>query len=251
MTRDAVRLRRRGGRWVKDAPRTSAAAVAVPPVPEHLRGARRTGGRWVAPGADLAGRGSTWRHVSRRTWLLVMPVAGILAASSYQVRPLIADIGNARTRDATQLLDRKDELRARADAWQNEIQATTAELDTLHAPMIAFHQALHDSLLQMRAEQAQPITYGQLDSLRALRDRLAAEAWEARTEYWNRASVLSNLEAMQGALRDSIDRIERLALAMPSRVPEARKRGMTLGSVATYVGYVVAPVLGFMWAHSS
>jgi len=251
MTADGVTLKRRGGRWVKHTVSESSPALNLPPLAVHLRGARRLGGRWVPRGSGTDDRPSVWRHLGHRLWLLVMPLVGIMAAHSYHVRPAIADIEAARVSGRTQLLDRKDDLRLRIDGWHNEIQALTAEVDTLHAPRLAFHQAVHDSLLRLREGQALPLTADQLDSLRALRDQLRVEMLAARAAYWSRASVLGNLAAMQVALQDSIDTIRRLALVMESPSPAPPKRGLTLRSVATYVGYAVAPVLGFMWAHSS
>ncbi len=251
MTANGVRLRRRGGRWVRQAVGETPPAAGSPAVPERLRGARRRGGRWVTRGSEVTGRWSVGSHVGRRLWLVAMPLVGMVAAHSYDVRPAIADIDAARVMGRTQLMNGKDDLRVQVDLMQNEIQALTAEIDTLHAPLITFHQAVHDSLLRMRASQVTPLSMDELDSLRALRDRLAGEVLAARAEYWNRTSVLGNLRAMQAALQDSIDAIARQALAMESADRPVRKRGLTLRSVVTYVGYAVAPVLGFMWAHNS
>ncbi len=255
VAKEGVRRVRRSGRWVTQRVSDERSAPPAParPVPAHMRGARRSGGRWVPPSETYADRHRAGRWILSRWWLLVVPFLGVMWANSSYVRPVVADIDSALARERSEVLDHQDEARSRRDLLQSEIHAITTEIDTLYQPMVSFHQALHDSLVQMRHEQeSRPqVTQATVDSLLFLRSELAAEAQELRRDYWSRSSVLANLDAWQGALRDSMEMIEARALAMEEETEEPEPRGLTIRSVATRVGYVLAPILGYLWVQDS
>ena len=254
MAKEGSGFRRRGGRWVADDPAKHPATDldALAESNERLRGARRAGGRWVASGTEVVERHRILRGIISRLWLLAVPLIGILWANSSYVRPDLVDMDSAGSKSRASMLDHKDEIRVQIDALQTQVQTISAEIDTLHQPMIAFHQTLYDNLMNQRRERdAEPrITQATLDSLAAVRLRLATETESLQADYWNHASTLANLAAWQASLRDSIDIVEQQALAMETESQE-EEEGRSLRTVVTRAGYILAPVLGYMWARDS
>jgi hypothetical protein len=247
--------RRHRGRWVRTdelaAKTPQRRAAAARPLPGGPR--RRVSGRWLPVGRPGGERGGALRTVARRFWLLLIPLVGITYVNSAHVRPVVSEYKSQANLHRKAILDEQDRLKQMAGAVQSEIQTISAEIDTLHGPELRLHQAMYDDLLRTQSEfdRSEKITSQDLDSLRAVRNRLHAEAETLQLQYQNHASILDNLEALRGALRDSLASRERQLAAHEELDDTARDGSLGLKSMVKTAGMVVAPVLGFLWAHSS
>ena len=250
---DRSEFTRRQGRWVrKDELERKAKDLgehARKPLPGEPR--RRVNGRWL-PVGNVDSRHGVLRAVARRFWLLIIPLIGITYANSAYVRPVVSEYESRANQHRKVVLDEKDRLLQMTSALQTRIQEVSSEIDTLYAPEIAYYQSIHDDVMRQYNDfqRSEKVTQKDLDSLRAERDRVRAEARALQNEYRNHASILENLQAFEGALHDSLMQRER-QLAANQVVEEESEGGISLKTVVRNAGFVVAPVLGFLWAHGS
>ncbi len=253
MTREGSRLRRRGGRWVQGTdPQLGAQQLK-----RELRKAekstavRRAGGKWVPDGEQHRERRRVLRAVGTRLWLLFIPFIGILWANSYYVRPEVEDLRSVSNRSRGATLDQQDGIRAMITDLQSEIHTISTELDTLYYPEINFHESLLSNVRQMRTEHARVhVTVAEIDSLRRAHDELTLVVDEFAVGQAGQDAILSNLDAWQAALQDSVAGLDR-QMALAAAQPREKKASSSIGRVAARVGFVVAPVLGLLWAHGS
>lgn len=250
---DRPEYTRRRGRWVRtDELKRKANDLgeqARAPLPGAPR--RRANGKWLPIGEDRPRRGAL-RAIARRFWLLIIPLIGITYANSAYVRPVVSEYESRANRHRKEVLDEKDRLLQMASALQTQTQEVSADIDTLYAPEIAYYQNIHDDVARQYDEfkRSEKVTQEDIDSLRAERDRVRRQARALRNEYQNHVSILENLQAFEGALHDSLAERER-QLALNQVEEGETDGGISLKSVVRNAGFVVAPVLGFLWAHGS
>lgn len=188
-----------------------------------------------------------------RTILILALPLGFLWAHDSRVRPILTEIDAAQAAENRQLRGQRDALQAEMSQLRWERASIQATLDTLYLPAIRQRQALCDSLRAMREEQVRrpAVTQAQVDSLEAAHDQLVCQVADLQGGHWTRVSTLNNLDSWQRALRDSMICAEQRELARQTVAVVPPKRGITLRSVVTHIGYAVAPVLGYLWVHDS
>jgi hypothetical protein len=193
------------------------------------------------------------RWVGERAIFVLVPAIGFLWADGSRVRPIVTEIDATRILECGQLKTEKNGLQAEMSELRWERVSIRAALDTLYLPAIAQRRALCDSLRAMREDHVRrpTVTQAQVDSLNAVHDQLALQVTDLQEAHWTRVSVLNNLDSWQYALRDSIMCVGQRALAQRDEPGTLPKKGFTVRSVLTHIGYVVAPMIGYLWVRES
>jgi len=169
-------------------------------------GARRFGGRWVREGQQYQERFKGVRMIFGRFWYLLVPFLGIMCANDSYVRPVTEDVKSVKNKERAVLLDQKDDIRAQVSTIQTETQTVSDEIDTLYAPQIEFYEVILDSLIQRRSiyDRELPLTRAKVESLRTVRDGIAAELAQLASQFQDRKETLANLEVWHATMVDSI-----------------------------------------------
>jgi len=192
---------------------------------------KRFGGRWVREGEQYEDKNRIARLIFSRFWYLLVPFIGIMYAHAAYVRPDLEDIKNTKNLERKALLDEQDDIRASVSAIQSQTQEVSAEVDTLHMPLVKYNQAIHDSLIAIRHvyDETLPRTKAQIDSLQAVSDEIEDDLDHLSQVFKVRTTTLDSLAAWEVTLQDSIESLDdRVALRTDelyrTRNPEEYRR---------------------------
>lgn len=215
-------------------------------------GSSRTGGRWVSREERFNERGAIWRQVAARAWYLLIPFVGIGWAHDAYVRPEVEDYKSLRNQQRQETLDRIDDLRAEITQVQTKVVEVQAEIDTLFLPQIIVQQAQLDETIRLRmAHDRNPENLqAEIDSLKTMRDYLAADVGRVKSQLDGRQAILANLAVWNGDLQDSVSNLEHY-LAVQTEELDRRERRRSLQDALGRIWYVLGPAIGIVWAHDS
>ncbi|MFH1143261.1 MAG: hypothetical protein V1774_01805 [Candidatus Eisenbacteria bacterium] len=167
---------------------------------------RRFGGRWVREGQQFEEHGRVLRLILGRFWYLLVPFIGIMCANDSYVRPDIEDIKNINNLERKDALDEIDDMKAKASGVQTEYVTVEAEIDTLYSPRILGFTAVVDSLKSIRIlyDGTVPATRTRIDSLKTIFDQVVAENEQLARVFRSRSTTLDSLSSWSAQLGDSI-----------------------------------------------
>ncbi|MBD3236375.1 MAG: hypothetical protein GF330_06715 [Candidatus Eisenbacteria bacterium] len=268
--------RRYRGRWIEDvklhAPsglertgRRIARTLGVEellfaPLPEErversngdLRDLRRVDGRWMPREHVHRDRHRLLRLAAARAWYLIIPVVGLAWANAAYVRPAVESTRSLANYERQMALDTRDDTRAEISRLHSQDVEISARIDTLHVPQIMVHQVRLDSLtLVRRATERNPeILQARLDSLRAFRGYLLTQLHEGEERLLELTATQQHLAQRHETVQDSLAQLEQLLTHNTTEL-DRREGRRSLHGVVSRFWYLVAPVVGMMWAHES